>query len=104
MDVDFLTEVMDTPGLSVWAVIMIGVYILGWIFTFIRLLRGGFRDLREIAGSRYATTQERERARNAMPARLALLVIASGVGAAGIAIAVFLQGAALIFLYQQIVT
>ena len=37
-----------------------------------------------------------------MPVRLALLVFASAVGSAGVAIGLFIQGAVVIFLYQQV--
>jgi hypothetical protein len=101
MDAQFLAEVMDTPGLPVWISIMSWGFVLGWIFIFVRLLQGGFRDLAEVANSRYATARERWQARSAMPVRLVLLIIAAGLGAAGVAIGVFVQGAILIFIYQQ---
>ena len=101
MDAQFFAQVMDTPGLPVWATIMSWGFVLGWIFVFVRLLQGGFRDLNEIAGSPYATARERWQARSAMPVRLVLLVFAAGLGAAGVAIGLFVQGAIVIFIYQQ---
>ncbi len=102
MDPELFAQVLDTPGLPIWVTIMSWVFAFGWIFAFVRLLQGGFRDLTEVSRSPYATARERWRARSAMPIRLALLVFASGVGAAGVAIGLFIQGAILIFLYQQV--
>ena len=104
MDAQFIAQVLDTPGFPVWVNIMAWVFALGWIFAFVRLLQGGFRDLTEVSRSPYATARERWQARSAMPVRLALLVFASAVGSAGVAIGLFIQGAVVIFLYQQVFT
>lgn len=102
MDIEFITEVMRTPGLSIWVTIMGWVFVLGWIFTFTRMLRGGFDDITEISRSPYATARERWSARSAMPGRLIGLILASGVGTAGVAIGLFVQGSILIFIYQNV--
>lgn len=101
MDAQLIAQLMDTPGLPVWISIMSWGFVLGWVFVFVRLLQGGFRDLAEISNSPYATARERWRARSAMPVRFVLLIVAAGLGAAGLAIGVFVQGAIVIFLYQQ---
>ncbi len=102
MDIEFLRLVLDTPGLPVWIRIMSWAFVLGWIFTFTRMLRGGFDDITEISRSPYATARERWQARSSMPGRLIGLILASGVGTAGVAIGLFIQGSILIFIYQEV--
>ncbi len=102
MDIEFITEVMGTPGLSTWLTIMSWAFVLGWIFTFTRMLRGGFDEFTEIADSPYATAREKWDARIAMPGRFFGIIIASGVGTAGVAIGLFVQGAILIFIFQNV--
>lgn len=102
MDIELLRDVMGTPGLSTWLRVVIVLFILGWIFTFTRMLKGGFNDITEISGSAYATGAERWKARASMPGRLIGLILASGIGMAGITIGLFVQGSILIFIYQEV--
>ena len=102
MDIEFITEVLGTPGLEIWVTIMSWAFALGWIFTFTRMLKGGFDDITEISRSPYATARERWNARASMPGRLVGLILASGVGMAGVAIGIFIQGAILIFIFQNV--
>jgi len=103
MDIQLLSEVMDMPGFSLWVRIVSWGFVLGWIFIFTRLLQGGFRDITEISASPYATARERWQARFTMPGRLIGLVLASGFGAAGLAIGLLIQGGILIVIYQQVI-
>ncbi|MCP2679828.1 hypothetical protein NHF45_09845 [Maricaulaceae bacterium NA33B04] len=102
MDIELFRDVLGTPGLSTWLRIVIVLFILGWIFTFTRMLKGGFKDITEISGSAYATGAERWKARASMPGRLIGLILASGIGMSGITIALFVQGSILIFIYQEV--
>lgn len=101
MDIQLLSEVTSMPGFGLWVRIASWVFVLAWIFIFTRLLQGGFRDIREISSSPYATARERWQARLALPGRLMGLILAAGFGAAGLAIGLFIQGGILIVLYQQ---
>ena len=102
MDAGFWGEVFSTPGLRVWAAIMGWVFAFGALFVFTRLLRGGFSDLVEIARSPYATARERWDARARYPGRLAMMIFAAAVGAAGFALTVFIQGAVILFIWTQV--
>jgi hypothetical protein len=102
MDIRLLSEVMDMPGFALWLRIVSWIFVLGWIFIFTRLLQGGFRDIKEISASPYATPRERWQARFSMPGRLIGLLLASGFGAAGLAIGLLVQGGILIVLYQEV--
>lgn len=102
METQFWTEVLQTPGLTTWMRIMMLVFILLAIYAFTRLLYGGFSDLTEVAGSRYANARERWDARVQYPGRLFGLIVASIIGAGGFSIALFFQGAVAIYFYQQV--
>jgi hypothetical protein len=102
MDIEFLRMVLDTPGIGMWIRIMSWGFVLGWIFTFTRLLKGGFNDITEISRSPYASARERWQARFTMPGRFIALILASGVGTAGVAIGLLVQGSIVIFIYQEV--
>lgn len=102
MDAQFWGEVFATPGFGVWMRIMGWVFALGALFIFTRLLKGGFNDLTEVARSRYATASERWRARSQYPGRVAALIAASIFGAAGFSLTVFIQGAVVLFIWNQV--
>ncbi|MFW5661831.1 MAG: hypothetical protein ACOC05_10660 [Oceanicaulis sp.] len=99
---DFWGEVLADPAIGNWLRTVAWGFALLWIWLIANLLRGGFRDLTEIAASPYATARERFDAGVKIPFRFAAIIAAAGAGAAGVAIGLFFQGAVAIFLWRQI--
>lgn len=101
-EIEMLRQIQNMEGISTWIQIMIGVFFLSWLWIFLLLIRGGYRDLTEIIASPYATRRERLDNTVKLPLRTLALFAASAAGAFGFAFGIFFQGAILIFLYQQI--
>ena len=101
-ELELIQQVREIEGIQTWIRICIGLFVVSWIWIFALLLRGGYRDITEITFSRYATARERLDSGVKLPFRTLALILAAIAGAFSFAFGLFVQGAILIFIYQQV--
>ena len=102
MDDFDLASLIRNEAIQTWIRIMVGVWLLSIPWIAALLLRGGFTDLSEVARGRWSTPRERFDAAVRMPLRLILLLIAAVFGATTFAVPLWIQGAILITIWNQI--
>ncbi|MEO1039414.1 MAG: hypothetical protein AAFX09_07695 [Pseudomonadota bacterium] len=97
-----IAQLLQGEAMRIWIRIMVWVWALSIFWIAALLLRGGFDDILDIVRSRYATSGERANAWMRMPGRVALLILASVIGATGTALTLWFQGAIAILIWRQV--
>lgn len=102
MDDFDLASLIQNDAIQTWIRIMVAVWLLSIPWIAALLLRGGFTDLAEVARGRWSTRRERFDAAVRMPLRLVMLLVAAVFGATSFAVPLWIQGAILITIWNQI--